>query len=123
MVVCGCMIYSVWLHGGGAVWQRQKDCMAEGLYGRGRRTVWWGLYGSVWLYDQINLYRGRGLSDSHELSLFLQLYNGHPWRRDTGKSASTQCYQVLYMRMKLHQYSAASVVSPVKVFECLFAVA
>ena len=33
---------------------------------------------------QINLYRGRGLSDSHELSLFLQLYNAHPWRRDTG---------------------------------------
>ena len=33
---------------------------------------------------QINLYRGRGLSDSHELALFLQLYNGHPWRRDTG---------------------------------------
>ena len=33
---------------------------------------------------QINLYRGRGLSDSHELALFLQLFNGHPWRRDTG---------------------------------------
>ena len=33
---------------------------------------------------QINLYRGRALSDSHELALFLQLYNGHPWRRDTG---------------------------------------
>lgn len=35
---------------------------------------------------QINLYRGRGLSDSHELSLFLQLYNGHPWRHDTGEA-------------------------------------
>ncbi len=34
--------------------------------------------------SQINLYRGKGLSDSHELALFLQLYNGHPWRRDTG---------------------------------------
>jgi len=40
---------------------------------------------SVFL-TQINLYRGRGLSDSHELSLFLQLYNAHPWRRDTGQS-------------------------------------
>ena len=35
-------------------------------------------------YDEIsafliNLYRGRGLSDSHKLSLFLQLYNAHPW--------------------------------------------
>lgn len=36
---------------------------------------------SVGLYDelssfltQINLYKGRGLSDSHDLSLFLQLY-------------------------------------------------
>ena len=27
---------------------------------------------------QINLYRGRTLSDTHELALFLQLYNGHP---------------------------------------------
>ena len=34
---------------------------------------------------QINLYRGRGLSDSHEMALFLQLYNGHPWRRDTSQ--------------------------------------
>lgn len=33
---------------------------------------------------QINLFRGRNLSDSHELALFLQLFNGHPWRRDTG---------------------------------------
>lgn len=36
--------------------------------------------------SQINLYRGRSLSDSHELSLFLQLFNGHSWRRDTGMS-------------------------------------
>ena len=35
---------------------------------------------------QINLYRRRGLSNSHELSLFLQLYNAHPWRRDTGQT-------------------------------------
>ena len=34
---------------------------------------------------QINLYKGRNLSDSHELALFLQLFNGHPWKRDTGK--------------------------------------
>ena len=36
-------------------------------------------------FTQINLYRGHGLSDSHELSLFLQLYNAYPWRRDTGE--------------------------------------
>ena len=28
---------------------------------------------------QINLYRGRGLSDCHELAIFLQLYNRHQW--------------------------------------------
>lgn len=33
---------------------------------------------------QINLFKGRQLSDSHELALFLQLFNGHPWRRNTG---------------------------------------
>ena len=27
---------------------------------------------------QINLFHGRNLSDSHELALFLQLFNGHP---------------------------------------------
>lgn len=41
-----------------------------------------GLYDELAAFlTQINLYRGRGLSDSHELSLFLQLFNGHPWRR------------------------------------------
>lgn len=46
-----------------------------------------GLYDElVSFLTQINLYRGRGLSDSHEFSLFLQLFNGHPWRRDTGIS-------------------------------------
>ena len=45
-----------------------------------------GLYDEMTSFlTQINLYRGRGLSDSHELSLFLQLYNAHPWRRDTGQ--------------------------------------
>ena len=34
---------------------------------------------------QINLYKGRNLSDSHELALFLQLFSGHPWRRETGR--------------------------------------
>ena len=48
-----------------------------------------GLYDEMSAFlTQINLYRGRGLSDSHELSLFLQLYNAHPWRRDTGMSCS-----------------------------------
>ena len=44
-----------------------------------------GLYDELSSFlTQINLYKSRGLSDSHDLSLFLQLYNGHPWARKTG---------------------------------------
>lgn len=44
-----------------------------------------GLYDELSAFlTQLNLYRGRGLTDTHELAVFLQLYNGHPWRRDTG---------------------------------------
>ena len=40
-----------------------------------------GIYDELGAFlTQINL----RLSTSHELSLFLQLFNGHPWRRDTG---------------------------------------
>lgn len=34
---------------------------------------------------QINLYKSRGQVDSHDVAVFLQLYNGHPWSRKTGK--------------------------------------
>lgn len=45
-----------------------------------------GLYDELSSFlTQINLYKSRGLSDSHDLALFLQLYNGHPWARKTGK--------------------------------------
>ena len=44
-----------------------------------------GLYDELSAFlSQIRLYRGGGLSESHEFSLFLQLFNGHHWRRDTG---------------------------------------
>lgn len=43
------------------------------------------------LYDElsafltgINLYNSKGLSDSHDIHKFLQLYNGLPWKRRTG---------------------------------------
>lgn len=45
-----------------------------------------GMYDELTTFlTQINLYRGRGLADSHELALFLQLYNGYAWTRNTGK--------------------------------------
>ena len=51
-----------------------------------------GLYDELSAFlSQINLYKGRSLSDSHELALFLQLYNGHPWRRDTGETSNCVC--------------------------------
>ena len=34
---------------------------------------------------QINVYQGKGLLDTHEMAIFLQLYNGQHWRRDTSK--------------------------------------
>ena len=44
-----------------------------------------GLYGELSAsLNQRNHYRGRGLTVKQELAVFLQLYNGYPWRRDTG---------------------------------------
>ncbi len=33
---------------------------------------------------KIKLYSSRGLTDSHELAMFLGLYNSNPWTRTTG---------------------------------------
>lgn len=33
---------------------------------------------------QMNIYRGKGISDSHELALLLKLYGGTEWNRRTG---------------------------------------
>ena len=44
-----------------------------------------GLYDELAMFlSQINVFRGRGLADSHELSLFLQLYGGNSCVRKTG---------------------------------------
>lgn len=44
-----------------------------------------GMYDELTTFlTQLNVYQGRGLSNSHELALFLQLYNGHAWTRNTG---------------------------------------
>lgn len=37
------------------------------------------------LLAQINVYRGKGLIESHDLATFLSLYNGKSWARATGK--------------------------------------
>lgn len=50
-----------------------------------------GLYDELSTFlTQINVYRGKGISDSHDLSTFLSLYNAKSWNRDTGKIKYTQ---------------------------------
>ena len=45
-----------------------------------------GLYDELSVFlSQVNIFRGRGLSDSHELAVFLQLYGSDPWVRRTSK--------------------------------------
>ena len=57
-----------------------------------------GLYDELSTFlTQINLYKSRGLSDSHDLAVFLQLYNGHPWSRRTGMFVyGSTCNQLLH---------------------------
>ena len=44
-----------------------------------------GLYDELSTFlSQINVYRGKGLSESHDLATFLSLYNGKSWMRSTG---------------------------------------
>jgi len=48
-----------------------------------------GIYDEMTSFlTQINLYKSRGHTDSHDVAVFLQLYNGLPWSRKTGKSKS-----------------------------------
>ena len=44
-----------------------------------------GLYDELAMFlSQINVFRGRGLTDSHELAQFLQFYGSSHWVRRTG---------------------------------------
>lgn len=44
-----------------------------------------GIYDELTTFlTQINLYKSRGHADSHDVAVFLQLYNGNPWARKTG---------------------------------------
>lgn len=61
----------------------------------------WKLLG---LYDElpmflslVNIFKGRGLSDSHELAIFLQLYGGDPWVRRTGMFSTHTHKFVVYL--------------------------
>ena len=69
---------AAWLLGD-ATCEKMGDLMAS----NGTRLL--GLYDELSAFlTQLNLYRGKGIMLSHELALFLQLYNGHSWNRSTG---------------------------------------
>ena len=53
-----------------------------------------GLYELSTFLTQINVYRGKGISDSHDLSAFLSLYNGKSWNRDTGTYVPLYAYVI-----------------------------
>ena len=51
-----------------------------------------GLYDELSVFlSQVNVCRGRGLSDRHELAVFLQLYGADPWIRRTGQWFKMKC--------------------------------
>ena len=83
---CGYTLHDLaWLLGD-ATCEKMGDLMAA----NGGRLL--GLYDELSTFlSQLNLYRGKGLSLSHELALFLQLYNGHSWTRATGMCLSAFC--------------------------------
>ena len=44
-----------------------------------------GLYDEFAMFlSQMNVFRGKGVTDSHEVAVFLQLYGGNPWVHKTG---------------------------------------
>lgn len=71
---------------GGPCWQvgdATFEKMGELMHRNSNRIL--GMYDELTTFlTQLNVYQGKGLSNSHELALFLQLYNGHAWTRNTG---------------------------------------
>lgn len=79
---------------GGPCWQVEEvtvEKMGELMHRNSNRIL--GMYDELITFltqllitflTQLNVYQGKGLSNSHELALFLQLYNGHAWTMNTG---------------------------------------
>lgn len=78
------------------------------------------LYELAMFLSQINVFRERGSADSHELSLFLQLYGGNLWVRKTGMT-SVASY-VYYNKQVLESMHIATIPSfNVNYFKAIFA--
>ena len=66
-----------------------------------------GMYDELSAFlTKIKLYGGRRLSDSHELAMFLELYNANPWTRTTGNK-------------KLYKHKPCTQALIVSAFQCL----
>lgn len=62
-----------------ATFEKMGALMAE----NGGRLL--GMYDELSAFlSKIKLYSNRGLTDSHELAVFLELFNANPWKRTTG---------------------------------------
>ncbi|XP_065911094.1 uncharacterized protein [Dysidea avara] len=81
---CNCSARDpVWLLGDSTC-EKMGDLMAS----NNNRLL--GLYDELSTFlSQLNLYRGKNIQLSHELALFLQLYNGRSWARNTGDANFT----------------------------------
>lgn len=53
---------------------------------------------------QINVYRGKGLCDSHDLATFLSLYTGKSWTRATGEQVVYEYYTHTYLQLYNYKY-------------------
>ena len=57
-----------------------------------------GLYDEMSSFlGKLNLCRGKGICDSHELAVFLELYNANAWSRSTGIHVGMVHYVRMYM--------------------------
>ena len=64
-----------------AVEEASMEKMGAMMAENGNKLI--GLYDEITHFlTQINVYSNHGLSDTHDLAMFLQLYNGLPWSRN-----------------------------------------
>ena len=62
-----------------ATFEKMGALMAE----NGGRLL--GMYDELSSFlTKIKIFSNRGLADTHELAMFLELYNANPWARTTG---------------------------------------
>lgn len=76
------------VHKKGSSWLLEEATFEKmGIMMRNNHCKLLGLYDELSSFlTQTNLCNARGVSESHHLNQFLQIYNGLPWNKRTGKS-------------------------------------